>query len=381
MAKLDTGTIVSGIGHVGLIGWALVGGWFQSTPEAEALQFTEVTMLTGEEFAALNNQPSEIAPEVESPTPEAPVAPEIAETPVQPEAVEEQTVETPDPPQQAPPATEETTPEPPTPLVETEVEPVAPEAPVAPQAVPEDTPAGAALVLDQSTRPKERPAARVAPTPSVAPEPDTQVDTVVQEAAEPEASETATETVEAQEATAPEAANTEIVTEAEEQAGGAVVSALAPSGSPRPTKRPKRPVVQSQPSATDEAVAAAVEAASSATQETAPRPSGPPLTGGEKDALRVAVQQCWNVGSLSTDALRVTVTVGVKMQRNGKPDNGSIRMLAAEGGNQSAAKQAYETARRAIIRCGARGFNLPEEKYSQWAEIEMVFNPERMRIK
>jgi hypothetical protein len=28
------------------------------------------------------------------------------------------------------------------------------------------------------------------------------------------------------------------------------------------------------------------------------------MTDGEKDALRVAVQQCWNVGSLSTDALR-----------------------------------------------------------------------------
>ena len=40
-----------------------------------------------------------------------------------------------------------------------------------------------------------------------------------------------------------------------------------------------------------------------------------------------------------------------------------------------------EAARRAIIRCGARGFELPPEKYEQWRDIEMTFDPERMRIK
>ncbi|MDZ4134880.1 MAG: energy transducer TonB, partial [Paracoccaceae bacterium] len=45
------------------------------------------------------------------------------------------------------------------------------------------------------------------------------------------------------------------------------------------------------------------------------------------------------------------------------------------------ARQAYEAARRAIIRCGATGFKLPAEKYDQWRNIEMVFNPEKMRIK
>jgi len=64
-----------------------------------------------------------------------------------------------------------------------------------------------------------------------------------------------------------------------------------------------------------------------------------------------------------------------------KPETGSIRMLSSSGGPDSAAKQAYEAARRAIIRCGAKGFNLPAEKYGQWREIEMTFNPERMRIK
>ncbi|MEM6478789.1 MAG: energy transducer TonB, partial [Pseudomonadota bacterium] len=42
---------------------------------------------------------------------------------------------------------------------------------------------------------------------------------------------------------------------------------------------------------------------------------------------------------------------------------------------------AFEAARRAIIRCGAKGFDLPSEKYDQWKEIEMTFNPEQMRTR
>jgi hypothetical protein len=93
------------------------------------------------------------------------------------------------------------------------------------------------------------------------------------------------------------------------------------------------------------------------------------------------VQQCWNVGSLSTEALGTTVVVSVRMGEDGRPDNGSIRMDSFSGGGDAAARQAFEAARRAIIRCGANGFNLPADKYDQWRDIEMTFNPESMRIK
>ncbi|MEL7282847.1 MAG: energy transducer TonB, partial [Pseudomonadota bacterium] len=81
-------------------------------------------------------------------------------------------------------------------------------------------------------------------------------------------------------------------------------------------------------------------------------PTGPPLTGGERDALRVAVSRCWNVGSLSTDALGTTVVVAVDMQESGQPVNGSIELVSSSGGSAAAAQQAFEAARRAIIRCG-----------------------------
>ena len=135
----------------------------------------------------------------------------------------------------------------------------------------------------------------------------------------------------------------------------------------------------------DEALNEALASAATDTgsdAETAPAaPSGPPMTAGEKDGMRVAVQACWNVGSLSTEAMLTTVTIKVSMSPDGKPDAGSIQMIGYEGGSEAGANQAYEAGRRAIIRCGAKGFPLPSEKYDQWKTIEMVFNPEGMRFK
>ena len=400
LERLDTGTIVSGAGHLGLIGWALIGGLIHW--ESQEPIVTNVTMISGEEYAALVSD----APDPEgtlTPGPEVPDAPEAPQTPEveEPETPEPPAPETEPEQSEAPPPAEEAQPDeaPDTSALEelpqAEVTQTAPETPAPPAPETEDSP-GAALVPDTSERPKERPAERVAPVPAAPPEPDAAVDTEVTEAAEPTPVEEEPEPAEEQEETAPEAANTEIVTEAEEPAGGEV-AALAPTGSPRPRARPSRPepqpeaapepaAAETSPDTSDAIADAVADAVSEGQQEqepsrSAPASGGPPMTAGEKDALRVAVQQCWNVGSLSSDALRVTVTVLVAMNQDGTPDNGSIRMTDSEGGSGGAVSQAFEAARRAIIRCGARGFPLPAEKYGEWAEIEMVFNPENMRIK
>jgi hypothetical protein len=110
-------------------------------------------------------------------------------------------------------------------------------------------------------------------------------------------------------------------------------------------------------------------------------PSNPPLSVVEKMALGVAVQDCWNVGSLSSLALETTVVVAVSLTQDGKPVVSSIRQVGSEGGTSASVKQAFETARRAIIRCGARGFDLPSDEYEQWKDLEMTFDPKGMRIK
>ena len=71
----------------------------------------------------------------------------------------------------------------------------------------------------------------------------------------------------------------------------------------------------------------------------------------------------------------VTVIVGMEMSLDGVPSN--LRMVSYSGGTEAAAQQAYETARRAVLRC--QPYSLPAEKYDQWRTIEMTFNPDDMR--
>ncbi len=359
---MDTGTYISGAAHLVLIGWAIFGGTFQSEPLPFDVQ--EVSIITTDQFDAM--QAAQTAP-VTAPEPAALTPPQEAETP-QVQATEDSAPDR-TPPETAEAATQDPTPEAtPDPLPQAEVD----------DASPELTPPAAdiALALPPSATPQPRPSERIAPEAVAPPDPEAAPDEVEREAVLPEEGETDTPQ-EPQEATAPEEAAPEIVTEAEEPAA-------APTRSLRPATRPSRPVETAaaapespQSDAVDDAVAAALSEA----VETAAVPAGPPLSSGEKDALRVAVSRCWNVGSLSSEALQTTVVVAVEMLETARPVNGSIQMLSYSGGSESSARQAFEAARRAIIRCGAQGFDLPAEKYGQWREIEMTFNPERMRIR
>jgi len=367
---VNTGYVISGAGHLGLIAFALFGGAFQSEPPP--FEVTEVTAISSEEFAALTQ--GEVSPEavanVDTPEPpqdgEAPALTSEADTP--PDRAEPEVAEIPPP---------DDVPEPvaPAPVPQADVS----DEPPVMQPPQEDT---ALLVPEESTRPQQRPAPRVAPEPVARPEPDVQVDDVERQEVAP-SEEPADVVEEESEATSPEEATTEIVTEAEEND----LTNAAPAQSMRPRTRPSRPeprqtaepaAPETDNSAVNDALAEALGQSGTSRNDT---PQGPPLTAGEKDALRVAVQNCWNVGSLSSEALRTTVVVGVEMAENGKPVTSSIQMLSASGGSGTAAKQAFEAARRAIIRCGSGGFDLPVEKYDHWRDIEMTFNPERMRIK
>lgn len=359
---MQTGTYISGALHIGLIGWALFGGTFRSDPLP--FEVTEVSVISSAEFAALMRP--DTAPEAVI-EPAALPQPEV--TPDQP-ALDPGS--DPDPERDVPDQPVPVVPEPaeapdvPEPPPEAEVTDTAPEQPV---------PAEPELAAQPTPEAAPAPSERVAPEPVAPPPPDARPDDVAREEVTPdEGAETPQET---QEATAPEEATTEIVTEADD------VAALAPTRSVRPLARRPRPEPEpaAQPApdtgaAVENALAEALSGA-----DPAPAPTGPPLSAGEKDALRVSVSRCWNVGSLSSEALGTTVVVAVSMTQDGTPVTSSIEMLSSSGGGDTAARQAFEAARRAIIRCGASGFDLPAEKYGQWRDIEMTFNPERMRIK
>lgn len=128
------------------------------------------------------------------------------------------------------------------------------------------------------------------------------------------------------------------------------------------------------------AVAAAVAGATATGSPAAPRaPSGPPMTSGEKDNLRRAVSACWNLGTASTEAMNTTVVVLVTMSPDARPQ--SITLQSSTGGSEAGTRAAFDAARRAIQRCGQSGFPLPADKYEQWRDVEMVFNPDGMRLR
>ena len=387
-----TGLIVSGVGHLGLLLWALLGGIFFNHDLPPAVATTEVSLMSSADFAALQAaapkaavesppQPSLPEPGNETPpAPEAETAPDAVE-PTPPEA-EPQPDAAPDVTELAPPAADVT------------------DVPPTPTTTPVEEPS-ATVAPDTSPRPKPKSAPRVAPTPSEAPAPDAQVsDTAVAETTPTPSEEPVPTPVEPTETAAPPEAGEVIQTE---DNANDLPASSAPLTSGRPKPRPEKKPAPAEPEAAPtetqtasadtapaddaDAVAAALAEAMSGELSDEPAPgtgtadSGPPLTGGEKDGLIVAVKQCWNVGALSTDALRTVVTVGVSMSQDGKPDSGSIHMIGYEGGDEASARQAYEAGRRAILRCAGDGYDLPPEKYDQWRDIEIVFNPEKMRLR
>lgn len=107
---------------------------------------------------------------------------------------------------------------------------------------------------------------------------------------------------------------------------------------------------------------------------------GPPMTSAEIEKLRISINSCWNTGSLTSEALRTKVVVGVRLAATGKPVSSSIRLISSTGGKGEAVSQAFEAARRAILKCGINGYELPLEKYGRWRDIELTFDPEKARI-
>lgn len=251
------------------------------------------------------------------------------------------------------------------------MQPPAPEVPDAPPPQPE---------LDVSDQPTPPRAPTVAAELNAPPPPDARIDDIVRDevtpsdAAEPELA------AEEQDATAPEETTTAIV-----------IADLAPSTSIRPAARPSRPepVQAAQPEpetpATpdppqDDVASALADALAAPGAPAAPAvPAGPPMTGGERDSFRISVNRCWNVDPGSV-AARVTVEVGFNLDRDGRVIGDEVRLISSDG-DQTATNTAFEAARRAILRCQSGGYQLPADKYDQWQDVVITFDPSGMRLR
>ncbi len=396
---MNRGALISGAGHLVLLVGLIVGDWLKDrmdfdTPPPEV---TDVLIVSEREYAGL------VLPQIQTPAlPDIPdtlvqqstddpaPAPEPADGPAEVEAPEPIASEdaglTPEAPE-APEAPDASDP-PPSELVDNlSVDPDVPEpAPL----VPEDI-----LPRDEAPTPQEAPRIAPVPVPESPPSPEFAETPVPQVSPDSDSPDVALDLPVA----APEEATTEIVTEAETPSSAPAVSAIPrarpvrkateesePEAEPAPTPDSapvEEPDSDPDPSPIDfsAAVGQALETAvDDAGQDTNPSPiARTTLSPSEIEGLRVAVQKCWNVGAVSTEALSVKVTVGVSMSRDGKPQD--PRLLGYSGGSEAAANQAFDVARRAILRCGIGGYDLPADRYDQWREIEITFNPEKMRLK
>ena len=382
------GSTISVVGHAALVVWLIAGWGFRSDPLP--FEVSEVSIVTSEDYAAL----------VSATTPDPQEAPPEAAPPPTPEAAPEPPAETPPPSVPRPP----TPPVPPTPAPEPTPEPPAPPEPVAP---PSDTPPELGPVQDEvvaapnfldSDEPVPMPSDRVAPEPVAPPPPEATPDEVVREATVPEAAPEAPPAEPAEDSTAPEEATTQIVTEAETPRGRVTETPRPPARpnrpAPRPAPEPETDVAEAEPDPapqpepepepepqTDaDAIAAALEAATAVEPPDADLPPGPPMTASEQEGFRVAVNRCWNVDP-GSQAARVTMSVGFTLDRDGRVQ-GDVRQVGATGGDAGATEIAFQAARRAILRCqGQGGYDLPVEKYDQWREIEITFDPSGMRLR
>jgi hypothetical protein len=103
------------------------------------------------------------------------------------------------------------------------------------------------------------------------------------------------------------------------------------------------------------------------------------LSNEERASFQAQVARCWNVGGAASPLPTITVTFA--FDRQGKPLPDSLALVGAGKDTSDAVKSAYGAAKRAIFRCGAKGYQLPLEKFGQRRNMELTFNPERMSLR
>ena len=379
---MSIGTYISVTMHASMVGWLLLNGNFESNPRE--ISVTEVSLVSAEMFdIALNNTPPEIEASIETAVAQPPVeeiAPKLSIKPDAPVMDREQPVMVSPQDDKTPPQISEQ-PEPledlvvilPSELISPTVSPTSPD------------------TLEISLKPKPRQSNRIT-SKTVAPsEPEVDIGDFTRDAVSPQ--EMLSSEKKPQTATAPEASTSEIITEAEKPSKLPRVAVLAPEQSVRPKRRSiKIKLDKEQPKQTEQTIdplaAALNEALTGSTNESESEASTESqktvieaLAPGTIRGMQLAISPCWNLGASSSAALSTTVVVGMELSIEGKPLAGSIYLVGYEGGDDASAQRAFETAQRAINDCGAKGFELPADKYSAWKKVEITFNPERMRVR
>ncbi len=382
---MDIGVKISGAAHAILIGIAIFGAPIFSADEENPIQISEVSLISLEEFELLTKenipvfqsepelevQEPEPEPEVEEPEPE----PEVQKPEPEPEVQEpEPELEVQEPKPE--PEVQEPEPEPEVQEVinESESDPVAPVADednlgeLTPEFNENAAPKAAEIISDVSNEAPEEPA-------DIGALEDTSFEKV--NGADEEKLE-----IELNENTPAEESTTQIVTEAEEQK-----SELVPSRTSKPKSRPKnlkttkeiaikpklkpKEVVEAEKDTTAESILESLK------EKKEPEPFLN-LTPAQKESvgniIRNKMRLCWNPPVGVENGLTNVMILGLKFDIDGKLVESPVNLTPNSG---VGSLQAFEAARRAVIRCSPYN-ELDPEIYDGWKELNLKFNPKNM---
>ena len=345
---MQTGTKISGALHGSLVLATIFGGPLFTSDSTQAIQVSEVSVISQSEFLALTAPvPGPIVEAVPEDEPEIPVPPE--------ETLEAVPVPEPEDPPQLQPETP-----PPVPVVEPE--------PVPPEDVPDIEPPPEIEVATPEPPEEPEPVEIPDPTDEIvalpeepAPEPDPEPEVEPEPIPEPEP---------------------------------VVVAQPDPAPPPPVVVPPPMPQIDTSPEpepevSEDETIIAALQedmeqldsleqqAIQDALTRTRASLSGR-LTGEEEEGLKFAIRECWSVPIGIRNDSELKVTLGVELDRDGTV-KGTPRLIEPGAIESSEIEQAFNAARRAVMRC--QPYELPADKYEQWQRMEIVFNPERMVLR
>ena len=375
---MDIGVKISGTAHAILISIAIFGAPIFSSDEENPIQISEVSLISLEEFELLTKenmpvfqsepelevQEPELEPEVQEPEPE------VQEP--EPELEPELEVQEPEPE----PELEVQEPEPEVQEIINEsdsdlIAPIADEdnlGELTPEFNENAAPKAAEIISDVSNEAPEEPA-------DIGALEDTSFEKV--NGADEEKLE-----IELNENTPAEESTTQIVTEAEEQK-----SDLVPSRTSKPKSRPKnlkttkeiaikpklkpKEVVEAEKDTTAESILESLK------EKKEPEPFLN-LTPAQKESvgniIRNKMRLCWNPPVGVENGLTNVMILGLKFDIDGKLVESPVNLTPNSG---VGSLQAFEAARRAVIRCSPYN-ELDPEIYDGWKELNLKFNPKNM---
>ena len=328
---MDLGVKISGTAHAILIGIAIFGAPIFSADEENPIQISEVSLISLQEFELLTKENTPIF----QPEPE----PEVQEI-----------------------------------ISDSETDPVAPITDqdnlgeLTPEFNENAAPKAAEIISDISNEAPEEPA-----------DMNSIQDTSFENVSGADEDKSETEVIEN---TPAEETTTQIVTEAEEQE-----SDLVPSRTSKPKNRPKnlkivkeiktkpklkpKEVVEAKKDATAESILESLK------EKNEPEPFLD-LTPAQKESvgniIRNKMRLCWNPPVGVENGLTNVMILGLKFDIDGKLVESPVNLTPDSG---VGSLQAFEAARRAVIRCSPYN-ELDPEIYEGWKELNLKFNPKNM---